>query len=163
MCTFLGAFAPWWNFVTCKIHFASKSCILVYWQRYCTALQQRASAKLCGVVQGMELPNFRREHHLYSDGQLWRWPSAHVLVFIFFAGYMAVHLCNVPRSDWGRLLQMTFVIANGTVLWDRADLLVEWRTDGGRGIFFPYIPIAGYPRDDHMTLARITWPYSAVR
>jgi len=25
---------------------------------YCTALQQRPSAKLCGVVQGMELRNF---------------------------------------------------------------------------------------------------------
>jgi len=35
-----GAVAPWRNFATCKIHFASKSCVLVYWQRYCTALQQ---------------------------------------------------------------------------------------------------------------------------
>jgi len=26
----------------------------IYWQRYCTALQQRELAKLCGVVQGME-------------------------------------------------------------------------------------------------------------
>ena len=25
-------------------------CVLVYWQRYCMALQQLASAKLCGVV-----------------------------------------------------------------------------------------------------------------
>ena len=24
-----------------QIHFASKSCVLLYWQRYCTALQQR--------------------------------------------------------------------------------------------------------------------------
>jgi len=31
---------------------------------YCTALQQRASAKLCGMVQGMELQNFRRRRHL---------------------------------------------------------------------------------------------------
>ena len=28
-----------------------KSCVLLYWQRYCTALQQRASAKLCGMVK----------------------------------------------------------------------------------------------------------------
>jgi len=33
------------------------------------ALQQRALAKLCGVVQGMELPNFRRGLHLYSAGR----------------------------------------------------------------------------------------------
>ena len=26
-----------------KIHFTSKSCVLLYWQRYCTALQPRAS------------------------------------------------------------------------------------------------------------------------
>ena len=32
------------------IHFASsKSCTLLYWQRYCTALEQWARAKLCGV------------------------------------------------------------------------------------------------------------------
>ena len=35
-----GGSCPWWNFATCKIHFASKSCILLYWQCYCTALQQ---------------------------------------------------------------------------------------------------------------------------
>jgi len=35
-----------------------------YWQRYCTALQQRVSAKLWSVVQGMELPNFCRGRHL---------------------------------------------------------------------------------------------------
>ena len=32
---------------------------------------QRASAKVCVVVQGMELRNFRRGRHLYSAG----WPS----------------------------------------------------------------------------------------
>jgi len=29
------------------------------WQRCCTALEQSASAKLCGMVQGLELQNFR--------------------------------------------------------------------------------------------------------
>jgi len=43
----------------CKIHFASKSWAVLFWQRYCTALQQRASAEFCGVVYGMELWNFR--------------------------------------------------------------------------------------------------------
>jgi len=41
---------PWRNFATCKIHFASKSCVLLYWRCYCTALEQWASAK-CGVQQ----------------------------------------------------------------------------------------------------------------
>jgi len=31
----------------------------IYWQTYCTALEQWASAKLFGVLQGMELRNFR--------------------------------------------------------------------------------------------------------
>jgi len=41
-----------------KVHFTSKSCVLLYWHRYCTALQQHSSAKRCGVVQGMELRTF---------------------------------------------------------------------------------------------------------
>jgi len=64
---------------TLYIHFASKSCLL-YWQRYCTALQQRASAKLCGVVQGMELRSFRRGRHLYLAGRPSRWASAYIMV-----------------------------------------------------------------------------------
>jgi len=39
-----------------------------------------ALAKLCGVVQGMELQNFRRGRHLYSAGRLSPWTSAHILV-----------------------------------------------------------------------------------
>jgi len=77
---FRGLLPPWQNFSRCKIHFTSKSCVRLYWQRYCTALQQRASAKLCGVVQGMELRNFRRGRHLYSAGRPSRWASAHILV-----------------------------------------------------------------------------------
>jgi len=61
-------------------HFMSTSCVLLYWQRYCTAVQQRALAKLCGVAQEMELSNFRRGRHLYSAGRPSRWASAHILV-----------------------------------------------------------------------------------
>ena len=59
---------------------AKFTCVLLYCQRYCTALQQRASAKLCGMVQQMELRNFRRGRHLYSTGRPSRWASAHILV-----------------------------------------------------------------------------------
>jgi len=76
--SFSGALAPCRNFARFKIHFASKSCVLLYWQRYCTALQQRVSAKLYGVVQGMELRNFRRGCHQYSAGRPSRWASAHI-------------------------------------------------------------------------------------
>jgi len=53
----------------------AKSCVRLHWQRYCTALQQRASVKLCGVVQGMELRNFRRGRYLYSAGRPSRWAT----------------------------------------------------------------------------------------
>jgi len=36
--TFSAALAPGRNFATCKIHFASKSCVLIYWHRHCMAL-----------------------------------------------------------------------------------------------------------------------------
>jgi len=52
-----------------------------YWhERYCTALHQPASAKLCSVIQGIELRNFRRGRHLYSAGRPSHWASAHILV-----------------------------------------------------------------------------------
>jgi len=41
---------------------------------------ERDQAKLCGVVQGMELRNFYRGRHLYSAGRPSRWPSAQILV-----------------------------------------------------------------------------------
>ena len=69
-----GALAPWRNFATCKIHFASKSCVLLYC-RYCTA-----SVKICGMLQGMVLRNFRRVRHLYSARRPSRWGSTHILV-----------------------------------------------------------------------------------
>jgi len=71
----LGAFAP--NGILPAASLASKSCVLLYWQRYCTSLEQWASAKVCGVVQGVELRNFRRRRHLYSTERPSRWASAH--------------------------------------------------------------------------------------
>jgi len=60
-----GGYCPQTEFSRCTIHFTSNCCIFLYWQHYCTALeQQRASPKLCSMVQGMELRNFLRGHHL---------------------------------------------------------------------------------------------------
>jgi len=57
----------------CKIHFTFKSCVLLHLQRNCRAHQQRASVKLCRMVQGMKLRNFCRGHHIYSAGRPSRW------------------------------------------------------------------------------------------
>ena len=64
----------------CQVQVLEFCQVLVHWQRYCMALQQPASAKLCGVVQRMKLRNFRRGRHLYSAGRPSRWASALILV-----------------------------------------------------------------------------------
>ena len=76
---FLGSW-PLTEFCQVQIHFASKPCVLLYWQHYCTALEQRASTKICGMLQGIKLRNFHRRRHLYSAGRPSRWTSAHILV-----------------------------------------------------------------------------------
>jgi len=75
------AVAPWQNISRCKICFSSKSCIILYWQRYCMVFEQWTSAKLCGMVQGMQLRNFWRGRHIYLAGRPSCWASAHILVF----------------------------------------------------------------------------------
>ena len=111
--TFSGALAPWQNFARCKIHFTSKSCVRLHWPRYCTALQQRASAKLCGVVglQEMELRNFRRRRHLCSAGRPSRLASAHILVYRIFClmSLTLIHFykfkCNIKRVEFSQYLR----------------------------------------------------------
>ena len=55
-----------------------------------TALKQRSSAKLCCMVQGMELLNFHRGHHLYSAGRPSHLASVHILVanYLLFVNYI---------------------------------------------------------------------------
>ena len=97
----------------------SKSCVFVYWQRSCTALQQRASAKLCGVVQVMELPNFRRGRRLYSRGRPSRWASAHIVV----QNILTLHLFWGKYNGSPYMLYRTVVcpvclsVRNVGVLW----------------------------------------------
>jgi len=69
-------FLPRRRFVRCKIHFTSKSCILLYWQRHCTALQQQASAKLCGTEKRVP-PIFSRAAITLGIG-----PRSSVISFI---------------------------------------------------------------------------------
>jgi len=95
--TFSGALAPWRNFVRCKLTLRPS---LAYWQRYCTAIQQRASAKLCGVVRGMELLNFHRGRHLYSAGRPSGWASVYILFRIFWHKTFPLTLLLELRTVW---------------------------------------------------------------
>jgi len=71
--------------------------------RLCTTLEQRPSAKLCGLVIEMELRNFRRGRHLYLAGRPSRWASAHILVV--FWGRVPRLYTKVsglfPWAQWG--------------------------------------------------------------
>jgi len=95
-------FALWFlsfflSFFLQSFFFMSKSCVL-YWQRYCTALQQRASANLWGVVQGIELRNFRRGRHLYLAERPSRWASAHISSLLYRFSFVI----TTPRDWLGR-------------------------------------------------------------
>ena len=64
-----------------------------------TPLQQQASAKLCGVVHGMESRNFHRGRHLYLAGRPSGWPSDHILVYLYF--YV---ICTYVTADESSLM-----------------------------------------------------------
>ena len=75
--TFSGALAPWRNFATCKIDFASKSCVLLYWQRYCTALQQRGQPNLAAWYKEWNYGTFAESAtYIWLNGhQVWHRPT----------------------------------------------------------------------------------------
>ena len=77
--TFSGALAPT---EFCQVQ--NSLCVWVLHSPILAALLHgtpaAVSAKLCGVVQGMELQKLCRGCHLYSAGRPSRWESAHILV-----------------------------------------------------------------------------------
>jgi len=79
---FLGLLPPDRILSGAKFTLCPRSCVLLYWQRYCTALQQWASAKICSVLHGMELWNFHRWRHLYLARVPSRWALSHFLVWL---------------------------------------------------------------------------------
>ena len=94
--------------------------------RYCAALEQWASAKLCGVVQGMESRSFCRGRHLYSAGRPSRWASAHILVLPsiqldkrkkkFEQKYMNTYDIPHTYNTW-RYLHSLALLANGGCIY----------------------------------------------
>jgi len=68
-------------------HMQNSLCVQVLRSRSLklAALLHGSPAKLGGVVQRIELRNFRRRRHLYTAGRPSHWASAHILVFFFFS------------------------------------------------------------------------------
>ena len=58
---------------------SSKSCTLLYWQRYCTALEQWARAKLCGIEHTVQ---FSRATITLGIG-----PHSSLVLFLAFVDY----------------------------------------------------------------------------
>jgi len=84
LCTIFGCLLGWQtikNYIhfggSCPLmefcHMHNLLCVL-YWQHYCMALEQWATAKLCGMVQGKLLRTAHRFFHIY----IW-WGGHHVV------------------------------------------------------------------------------------
>jgi len=122
-----GALALWLSFARCKVHFTPKSRFLLYWLRYCTALQQRASAKLCGVIQGMELRNFHIGRHLCLAGRPSRWAPAHILVWCIFSGILWPGQTTLTAWSCQLLLSQTLLnLVLGWALWTSVLNRMAW-------------------------------------
>jgi len=74
---------PQRKFARCKIHFASKSCVLLYWQRHCTALYDRDFSFSCCCFK-----------HMYSKGRPSRDTSVpRLLVIVVFTATVTAGKC----------------------------------------------------------------------
>ena len=67
-----GGPCPWRNFARCKVRFTSKSCVLIYWQHYCTALHSSSRRQ----------PNFAAwytewNHGTFTEGATYIWLGGH--------------------------------------------------------------------------------------
>jgi len=70
------------------IHFPLKSCVLLYWQRYYTALESGRQPNFAAWHKEWNYGTFApRLHHLYSAGRPSRWASAHFLVSACFHSF----------------------------------------------------------------------------
>jgi len=89
----------------CKIHFVSKSCVLLYMGSVTARHLSSGRQPICGVVQlGMELRNFRRKCHLYSAGRPLRWASAQILEQYFYFRFDWYHTSKFLMSDYRTIL-----------------------------------------------------------
>ena len=80
ICIFGGSCPPDW--ISPRAKFTYRPSLAFSCTESVTARHSSSgSAKLCGVVQGTELQNFRRGRYLYSAGRPSHWASAHILVW----------------------------------------------------------------------------------
>jgi len=93
--------------------------LLTAWHiSYCMALEEWASVKVCGMIQEMELRNFRRGRHLYSVGRPSRWASAHILVVSFSQNFAQINSerFHVGLVNFWATIVKRFALCNRTVV-----------------------------------------------
>ena len=94
-----------------------KSCALVY--IYIGSVTARHSSS--GVVQGMELRNFRRGRHLYSAGRPSRWASAHILVYYVMRAFVMLLI----------KVNLLAYLLDHLLLLSRVNIALQCRADNG--------------------------------
>ena len=82
------------EFATCKMNFASKSCALLYWQSYCTALEYWALAKLFGVEQRAP-PIFGRAAITLGIGPHSSWNMFFLTALVTVAAFDEFNSCSL--------------------------------------------------------------------
>ena len=79
------------NFNQFRHALCSKSCVLLHWQHYSMALEQTASAKLCGMVQGMELVQTKKELCSYLHDRVQSGRQSNIDVYIYQSKCQFLH------------------------------------------------------------------------
>ena len=100
----IRGFLPWQNLARCKIHFTSKSCVCLHWQRYCTALQQRGQPNFAASYKEWDYGTFTEGATIFCTRPS-RWASAHILVassllFLIFYFYFCAVIKMASLSFW---------------------------------------------------------------
>jgi len=118
ICIHFRGLLPPLNFARCKIHFASKSCVLLHWKRYCTVLEQWALVKpRCNKKQWQTLQRGKKNGITeilqtappIFGGRSSRWASAHILVANTFERRQQGHIQKpIPPKNL-HMIHMVFV------------------------------------------------------
>jgi len=115
------------------VSFASKSCVLLYWQRYCTALQQWGQPNF--VAWSKEW-NFRR-------GRSSRWASAHILVVLDFQISLALWNGVAETVDIGSRIRQKLGRGLHLILGGRYELPYEIQYFRTRRVVWQRFPKIG--------------------
>jgi len=117
-----GALGFWWNFSRCKIHFASKSCVLLYWQRTAWHSSSGRQPKFAASYKLYKEWNYGTFAEgatwgLYAAGRSSRWASGYILVSACFSAKWFQRLLFVPLGTYSIRLYILAGMSNVPSIW----------------------------------------------